>query len=73
VLADYTISHLAFEEALLEKVRYSHLKPHKGVHEMFVKRLEKYQLRQGFFTIRSRRRLVRNDRCLFLEFASLPL
>jgi hemerythrin len=46
-LADYTISHLAFEEALLEKVHYSHLKPHKGVHEMFVKRLEKYQQRHN--------------------------
>lgn len=46
-LADYTISHLDFEEALLEKVHYSHLKPHKGLHEMFVKRLEKFQQRHN--------------------------
>jgi hemerythrin len=46
-LSDYTISHLAFEETLLEKVHYSHLKPHKGVHEMFVKRLEKFQYKHN--------------------------
>jgi hemerythrin len=44
-LADYTISHLAFEETLLEKVGYLYLKPHKGLHEMFTKRLEKFQQR----------------------------
>jgi len=44
-LADYCISHLAFEESLMAEVHYSYLKPHKAMHDMFVKRLEKLQER----------------------------
>jgi len=42
-LADYCISHLAFEESLMQEANYPYLKPHKAMHDMFVKRLEKYQ------------------------------
>ena len=42
-LADYCISHLAFEESLMQEAKYPYLKPHKAMHDMFVKRLEKYQ------------------------------
>jgi hemerythrin len=42
-LVDYTQSHFAFEESLLEEVNYPHSKPHKAVHELFIKRVEEYQ------------------------------
>lgn len=42
-LADYCISHLSFEESLMAEVHYPYLKPHKAMHDMFVKRLEKLQ------------------------------
>jgi hemerythrin len=42
-LADYCLSHFAFEENLQESVGYKLAKPHKSIHEMFVKRLAKYQ------------------------------
>jgi len=42
-LVDYTISHFAFEESLQEEVGYQFAKPHKAVHDVFIKRVEKYQ------------------------------
>lgn len=42
-LVDYTISHFAFEESLQEEVGYQFAKPHKAVHEVFIKRVAKYQ------------------------------
>lgn len=42
-LVDYTVSHFAFEESLQEEARYQYAKPHKAVHEMFIKRIAKYQ------------------------------
>jgi len=41
-LVDYTQSHFAFEESLLEEVGYSLIQPHKAVHNLFIKRVEKY-------------------------------
>lgn len=36
---DYTASHFAFEESLLEEAGYDFLGPHKKVHELFVRRV----------------------------------
>ena len=38
-LVDYTISHFAFEESLMEKANYAFLDPHKRVHELFIKKI----------------------------------
>lgn len=38
-LVDYTISHFAFEESLMEKAGYPFLDPHKRVHGLFVERV----------------------------------
>jgi hemerythrin len=42
-LSDYCLSHLAFEESLMEEVSYPYLKQHKRTHYMFIQRLNKYQ------------------------------
>jgi hemerythrin len=42
-LVDYTASHFAFEESLQEEAGYKYAKPHKAVHEVFIKRVAKYQ------------------------------
>jgi len=44
---DYTESHFAFEEAMLEEVDYEFLHPHKKVHEAFVHKMQKYKERIG--------------------------
>ncbi len=44
-LADYTISHFAFEETLQEEAGYPMAKPHKAVHDTFIKRIGHYQER----------------------------
>jgi hemerythrin len=44
-LVDYTMSHFAFEESLLEEAGYKLLKPHKAIHDVFVKRIEAYHQR----------------------------
>ncbi len=44
-LVDYTLSHFTFEESLQEEAGYKFAKPHKAVHEVFVKRVVKYQER----------------------------
>ncbi|HEY0665888.1 MAG TPA: bacteriohemerythrin [Gallionella sp.] len=41
----YTVSHFAFEESLQEEVGYALAKPHKGVHDRFIKRIALYQER----------------------------
>ena len=46
-LVGYTQSHFAFEESLQEEVGYPHAKPHKAVHEMFIKRIATYQQRHA--------------------------
>jgi hemerythrin len=42
-LAGYCLSHLSYEENLMEEAGYPHLKQHKSIHDMFVKRLKRYQ------------------------------
>ncbi|QKQ71273.1 bacteriohemerythrin [Acinetobacter sp. 10FS3-1] len=44
-LIDYTQSHFSFEENLLEQVSYQYLPSHRGIHELFVKRLNDYRLK----------------------------
>ncbi|MFN4065049.1 bacteriohemerythrin [Parazoarcus communis] len=41
-LVDYTLSHFAFEESLQEEAGYQYCKPHKRVHELFVRRVGEY-------------------------------
>ena len=41
-LVDYTLSHFAFEESLQEEAEYKFCKPHKKVHELFVRRVNEY-------------------------------
>ena len=42
---DYTLSHFSFEEALMEDVGYAFTRPHKKVHEIFVRRVGELQMR----------------------------
>jgi hemerythrin len=42
---DYTLSHFGFEETLMEDAGYEFVRPHKKVHELFVKRVAEFQLR----------------------------
>ncbi|MGP0172440.1 bacteriohemerythrin [Pseudomonas sp. NCHU5208] len=44
-LIDYTVSHFAFEEAMLEEAGYAFTKAHKRVHALFIKRVEDYRQR----------------------------
>ncbi len=44
-LIDYTQSHFGFEEAMLEEAGYKFLKPHKKVHELFIKRVTDFTMR----------------------------
>ncbi|MCY6413267.1 MULTISPECIES: bacteriohemerythrin [Acinetobacter] len=44
-LIDYTQSHFSFEENLLAQVNYQYLPSHKGIHDLFVKRLNEYRQR----------------------------
>ncbi len=44
-LIDYTQSHFAFEEKMLEDAQYPALNEHKKVHEQFIRRVSDYQLR----------------------------
>lgn len=41
-LNDYTISHFAFEEALMDQAGYPYAKAHKSVHQTFIKRLDSF-------------------------------
>lgn len=42
---DYTMSHFAFEESLMEEAGYPFLNAHKKVHQLFTKRVADYQQR----------------------------
>jgi hemerythrin len=42
-VADYCLSHFAFEERLQKEIGYKFAKSHKAVHDLFVKRLVKYR------------------------------
>jgi hemerythrin len=44
-LIDYTLSHFAFEEELMEEAGYAFCAAHKRVHEVFVKRVSEYRMR----------------------------
>ena len=44
-LVDYTLSHFAFEEELMEEAGYPFCAAHKRVHEVFTKRVSEYRLR----------------------------
>lgn len=46
-LVDYTLSHFAFEENMQEEAGYKFAKPHKAIHDMFVKRVARYQQRHA--------------------------
>ncbi len=46
-LVDYTVSHFTFEESLLDEANYRMAVPHKAVHEMFIKRVARYQERHA--------------------------
>lgn len=41
-LTDYTVSHFAFEESLMEQAGYAFLEPHKKVHEKFIVTVSRY-------------------------------
>lgn len=41
-MADYTISHFSFEEALMEQVSYSYVGPHKHIHKTLVDKVGKF-------------------------------
>ncbi len=42
---EYTISHFGFEETLIEDAGYEFTRPHKRVHELFIKRVSEYKQR----------------------------
>lgn len=44
-LVDYTMSHFAFEEELMEEAGYPFSHAHKRVHEIFGKRVMEYRMR----------------------------
>jgi len=44
-LVDYTLSHFAFEESLMEEAGYPFFKAHKKVHQLFTKRVAGFQER----------------------------
>lgn len=44
-LVDYTLSHFAFEESLMEEAGYPFINAHKKVHQLFVRRVGDYQQR----------------------------
>ena len=41
-LVDYTMSHFAFEESLQEEAGYKYCKPHKKVHDLFIRRINEF-------------------------------
>lgn len=42
---DYTLSHFAFEEALMVDAGYMYSGPHKKVHELFTRKVADYRMR----------------------------
>ena len=45
-LVDYTLTHFAFEESMLEDVNYTDLNVHKAFHDQFIQQLR--ELRERF-------------------------
>jgi len=41
-LVDYTVSHFAFEESLMENAGYPFLAPHQKVHGLFIKKVSSF-------------------------------
>jgi len=41
-LVDYTVSHFAFEESLMENADYPFLVPHQKVHGLFIKKVSSF-------------------------------
>ncbi len=41
-LVDYTLSHFAFEESLMEEAGYPFIKAHQKVHALFARRIDSY-------------------------------
>lgn len=44
-MADYTLSHFAFEETLMTDADYQFLHGHQKIHEIFVNRIQRFQER----------------------------
>ncbi|MDR1969505.1 MAG: bacteriohemerythrin [Burkholderiaceae bacterium] len=44
-MVDYTISHFAFEEGVMDSASYMFAGPHKRVHELFTRRVADFQRR----------------------------
>ncbi|PVZ68796.1 bacteriohemerythrin [Pelagibaculum spongiae] len=44
-LTDYTSSHFAFEENLMEEAGYGFVTAHQKVHHLFIRRVEEYKTR----------------------------
>lgn len=44
-LVDYTLSHFAFEESMMEEAGYTFTRAHKRVHELFIRRVSEYRER----------------------------
>lgn len=44
-LVDYTVSHFAFEESLMEDAGYQFSRAHKRIHDLFIKRVSDYWAR----------------------------
>ncbi len=42
---EYTVSHFGFEETLIEDAGYAFIRPHKRVHELFIRRISEYKQR----------------------------
>ncbi len=42
---DYTVSHFSFEETLIEDAGYEFVRPHKKVHELFIRRIAEFKER----------------------------
>ncbi|MDR1555282.1 MAG: bacteriohemerythrin [Campylobacteraceae bacterium] len=42
-ITDYTVSHFAYEESLMERANYPLLEENKQIHESFIKTVEKYK------------------------------
>lgn len=41
-LVDYTLSHFAFEESLMEEAGYPFIRPHQRIHKLFTERVNTY-------------------------------
>ena len=44
-LVDYTLTHFAFEEKLLDEAEYPYVKAHRRVHQLFARKVGEYMTR----------------------------